>query len=190
MEVSALNMKPSITPNMRSVVAPCILDATRITSADVRIAPTNAAVTTVSPDNAAGNDVPISKVATAAPVPAPALTPIMCGSASGFLKRPCIWSPARDRDAPASKAVSIRGSLSFKNITESGTPNPAPPTIRSAVASASTKMPATIVFLDDGTRSIGLNQANLPLFEKTTINIWKTIGIFLLLYRLSYYDEL
>lgn len=49
------------------------------------------------------------RVAVAAPSDAPALTPIMWGSAKGFLNTLCICEPAMARAAPARMAVAARG---------------------------------------------------------------------------------
>ena len=73
----ALKTKPSITPKIRRVVVLCILEETSMTRAELRRAPTKAAETTVNPDKAAGRELPMIRVAIAAPVPAPALTPMM-----------------------------------------------------------------------------------------------------------------
>ena len=83
-------MNPSITPKMSNVVVLWNFEATVTTSMEVSSAPRKAAVATVNPDQASGSDVPMSRVAIAAPVPAPALTPIMCGSASGLRNTLCI----------------------------------------------------------------------------------------------------
>ena len=90
MEVMALKMNPSITPKISSVVAFLRFRATVATRIEVSSEPAKAAAATVSPDSAAGSEAPIRRVAAAAPVPAPALTPMMCGSARGFLKTLCI----------------------------------------------------------------------------------------------------
>ena len=138
MDVPALNTNPSITPKISSIVAPRNLDATNITRKEVSNAPMKAAETMVRPESAAGRDVPIKRVAAAAPVPAPALTPMMCGSASGLRNKLCIWRPASARDDPASNAVSILGSLSFRNMAESRLTRPLPPTHKSAAARSTT----------------------------------------------------
>ena len=62
-------------------------------------------------------------VASAAPNAAPELTPIMCGSARGFLSTLCIWAPARASDAPEIMAVRVRGRR-MSLITVGSAPTP------------------------------------------------------------------
>ena len=111
MATSAFTMKPSIIPNMRRVLALWnFFEARRMISAEA-IAPTEAARATDRPPEGEMADI----VAIAAPRDAPALTPIMWGSAKGFLKMLCIWVPDRARAAPARSAVATRGARSRRS---------------------------------------------------------------------------
>jgi hypothetical protein len=63
----------------------------------------------------------------AAPTAAPDDTPIMYGSAIGFLKTPCIAVPETARAAPTRTAKNILGNLIFRTMAlwmeESDLPN-------------------------------------------------------------------
>lgn len=54
---------------------------------------------------------PVNKIVMATPSPAPLLIPSMEGSASGFLNKVCIKSPATDNAPPANNAVIACGNL-------------------------------------------------------------------------------
>ena len=106
----ALKMKPSITPTSRRVFPLRTLEDAVTIRNEAAAAPMKAAMAMLSPPGTMVPAPPASTmVATAAPVPAPALTPIMCGSASGFRKMACIWAPAAERAPPARIAVRTRG---------------------------------------------------------------------------------
>ena len=127
-------MNPSITPKISKAEAVRnLLDAASM-MIDVRTAPVNADPVIVNSwmnGGSADCKRPLSIVAKAAPNDAPALTPMMCGSASGFLKALCICAPARASAAPASRAVRTRGVL---RCSSTCTPT-VPPHARSAAAS-------------------------------------------------------
>ena len=110
MEVIALSMNPSITPNISNVVASLsFLDAAIIRRA-VRPAPKNADMVV---DNA---PIP-ANVAVAAPSEAPEVIPRICGSANGLRRMLCIWIPERARAAPAMRDVSVLGILSSHRMS-------------------------------------------------------------------------
>jgi len=79
----------------------------------------NAASAVEIPLPAAG---PPTIVATAAPRDAPALTPMICGSARGLRKMLCICAPDRANAAPASSAVTVLGALNRDMISKSALP--------------------------------------------------------------------
>ena len=124
-------MKPSITPNTNSVVTDRNRAETATTSAAATKAPRNAATATVNPVKKAA-DVPSAIVAMAAPSPAPPLTPMMCGSASGFRNTACICAPLAAKAPPAMTAVSTLGTRSFHRMAPSAQEKPPPPTRRSS----------------------------------------------------------
>ena len=105
-------MNPSITPNTRSVVADRNRADTATTIAAAKAAPRNAAIATENPVKKAAV-LPMTIVAIAAPSPAPPLTPMMCGSASGFRNTACICAPLVASAPPAINAVNTLGTLSF-----------------------------------------------------------------------------
>ena len=76
-------------------------------------------------------DVPSAIVAMAAPSPAPPLTPMMCGSASGLRNTACICAPLAASAPPAIIAVSARGTRSFHSTAPVAHETPPPPTNRS-----------------------------------------------------------
>lgn len=108
-------MKPSMTPAIRSSEARLILVDIQMIIRQIHIAPIDAAILVTSP-------VPNVMVAIATPVPAPALTPRICGSANGFLNTACICAPEIASPAPARIAVMMRGSLSFRIIACTASP--------------------------------------------------------------------
>lgn len=139
-------MNPSITPKISSVVAlPNLFETARSISA-VANAPAKAAIVTDRPRNIP-EMLPADITARAAPNDAPELTPMICGSASGFLSMLCICVPARANEAPDNMAVSTRGTLSRQIIR--GLPAPElPPQIRSmAVRTANKTAPAITTFM-------------------------------------------
>ncbi len=157
-------MKPSITPKTRRVVPLRKRLETSTIRADARIAPANAAPATVRPamdENPESRPVPeISRVAIAAPRPAPPLTPMIWGSARGLRKTDCIWAPERARHAPEAIAVSTLGRRMLQTIEEaipsppnrppsaSAAPIPEPPSIRSHTESSrSAVAPAAVISL-------------------------------------------
>ena len=85
-------MKESITPTMSRPLTPDKRRATITSSNNTPSAPTRA-------------ERRESNKATAAPSPAPALTPNSEGSANGLRKRVCITAPPTAKEAPANKAV-------------------------------------------------------------------------------------
>lgn len=106
-EITALIIKPSITPKISKVPAPAnFLDAAIMVMA-VAAAPMNAAPAMDNVD--VMPPVIPHKVAMAAPRLDPALTPMICGSASGLRNMLCICKPARASDAPARIEVMQRG---------------------------------------------------------------------------------
>lgn len=78
-----------------------------------RAAPMKAATAIGSPLSSDPSEktelLPLHITAIAAPNAAPELTPIICGSAREFLSMLCICTPAKERDAPAMIAVTVRG---------------------------------------------------------------------------------
>ena len=130
MELRALKMNPSMTPNTSSVVADRNRAETRTTRAAARNAPRKAASATVKPVKKPV-ETPRAIVAMAAPSPAPPLTPMMCGSASGLRKTACICAPDRASAPPARTAVSTLGTRSFHSTAPVAHEIPPPPTIRS-----------------------------------------------------------
>ena len=82
-----------------------------------KTAPKNAATLTPMLENIFKDErgvppkIPVSKMVMATPKPAPLLIPNMEGSASGFLNKVCIRSPATDKAAPANNAVIACGNL-------------------------------------------------------------------------------
>ena len=116
MEIIALMMNPAITPQIRREEDLFILnDTARISAADTR-APADAAAAIDRPVKAGDIAAGRARAATAAPSPAPALTPMMCGSASLLRNMLCIWAPDRASAAPAVRAVSTLGSLTSTSI--------------------------------------------------------------------------
>ena len=75
-----------------------------------------------------------ASVAMAAPNPAPELTPMICGSASGFLNTACICAPARASRAPDRTAVRVRGIRNSQNTSAGALP----PAIMSPAAAMDT----------------------------------------------------
>ena len=135
----ALNAKPVITPKMSRVSALPVFPDTYMTSRDVSNAPAAAETAMVSP---AAAPAPPARVTAAAPRPAPELTPIIWGSARGFLKTACICAPARARAAPDTAAVTARGIRRSLN-TSAG----ASPPIRMSARTAATRTAA--IAMDD-----------------------------------------
>ncbi len=110
--MTALIMKPDIIPNISRVAALFSFEeAARMMLADM-IAPENA-------DSIMDMSVELSMVAVAAPSAAPALIPMICGSASGFLSMLCICIPDNASAPPASMAVTILGRRSLVIISMS-----------------------------------------------------------------------
>ena len=78
-----------------------------------------------------------SRISTA-PKPAPAVTPITSGEASGLVSAPCSSAPATPSEAPTRTAVSVRGSRSCSTISRSG-PGSARPSSASTTSAAGTR---------------------------------------------------
>ena len=119
----ALRIKPSKIPNTSKVLPLCNLPAARMMATEITPAPKKAAADTDKPASKPPPTPAISKVAIAAPSPAPALTPMICGSARGLRKTACICAPESARAAPASSAVATRGiRKSNKMLRNNGSP--------------------------------------------------------------------
>ena len=141
-------MNPNMTPKISRVVALVNrLEAARMIMPAAN-APAKDAVTTDNPEkNPVPTIVPPHIVAVAAPNDAPELTPIICGSASGFLNTLCICAPASASAAPASRAVATRGARRCMSTCALAPAPCTPPHIRSIAAQISV-IPAAIIIMN------------------------------------------
>lgn len=116
MSVIELAKYEIIKPMIINVVIFFILLLNASIIINTKVAPANAARLTPKFDHDSNDDsasfpkIPVNKIVTATPNPAPLLIPNKEGSARGFLNKVCIKSPATDKAAPAKSAVTACGS--------------------------------------------------------------------------------
>ncbi len=114
--VSAPAKYEIIKPMIINVVMFLILLLNASIIINTKVAPANAARLmpkfdhNPNDDSASPPKMPVNKIVTATPNPAPLLIPNMEGSARGFRNKVCIKSPATDKAAPAKSAVTACGS--------------------------------------------------------------------------------